>query len=306
MGSDRGAGQDEVRSPRLLELLELAESHPDLAALEPYLHDADPQVRRSAVATVTEVAPDGTGPALAARLLDEDPAVRASAAVALRELVEVLPADELVRSALLAAVDAPDPLSRTAVLDVLRALRLGDGDLFRAATRDDDQRVRLMGVHGLVSLDDVAGVAAARHDPAREVRVAVAHGLGTIGSWDGTPALVELAADREALVRAAALEAAATLGPDSGLVELCVAGAAAEEWQVRVGAARGLAAAPAETALPVLAAAVTDVHADVRKAAVIAITAWTGLSEADDALEVATKDSDADVRGYARRALRGR
>ena len=54
------------------------------------------------------------------------------------------------------------------------------------------------------------------------------------------------------------------------------------------------------------AAAVIDTHADVRKAAVITLAAWADRTEASDALERATKDIDADVRGYARRALAGR
>src|SRR6185436_1516202 len=119
---------------------------PDLRALEPYLNDPDPQVRRTAVATVTEVVPDGTGSALAARLLDDDGAVRHAAAVALRELVEVLAADEDTRAALLAAGAAPDPIARAAVIDVLRALRLGDAATFGDAGSDDDPRVRLQGV----------------------------------------------------------------------------------------------------------------------------------------------------------------
>ena len=296
----------EAQSPRLLELIDLAESHADLDALAPYLADPDPQVRRAAVTTVTEVVPEGTGPALAELLLDESADVRGSAAVALRELVEVLPATDDLRSALLAAIGAPDPVSRAAVLDVLRALRLGDRDLFRAAVRDGDTRVRLMAVHGLVSLDDVAGVAAAGADAAREVRVAAAHGLGTIGSAVGADPLVSLARDTEALVRAAALEASAGLGYVQRLAELCRAGTDATAWQVRVGAARGLAVAPAEEAVPSLLVAASDSHADVRKASVIALTSWVGRPEVDDALERATKDSDADVRGYARRALQAR
>jgi succinate dehydrogenase/fumarate reductase flavoprotein subunit/HEAT repeat protein len=298
-------GDTELHSPRVLELLELAESTPDLKALEPYLNDPDPRVRRSAVATVTEVVPQGTGSALAARLLDDDGAVRHAAAVALRELVEVLTADEDTRAALLAATGAPDPIARAAVIDVLRALRLGDAATFGDAGTDDDPRVRLQGVRGLVSLDDVTGVARAGADPAREVRVAVAHGLGTIGHSDAVVPLIGLAGDPEALVRAAALEASAGLAGAEELWRLAVAGLGAPEWQVRVGAARGLAAAPPDVAVPPLVAAVEDSFADVRKAAVIALVEWAGRREVADALERAGKDPDADVRGYARRALRG-
>jgi HEAT repeat protein len=296
-------GEAELHSPRVLELLELAETAPELGALEPYLADPDPQVRRSAVATVTEVVPEGTGPALAARLLDDDRSVRHAAAVALRELVEVLAVDEPTRDALLEALAAPDPIARAAVLDVLRALRLGDAATFTHACSDDDPRVRLQGVRGLVSLDDVAGVSRAGGDPAREVRVAVAHGLGTIGHADAAVPLIGLAGDTEALVRAAALEASAGLTGVEELWRLCVAGLAATEWQVRVGGARGLAAAPPKVAVAPLVNAVEDPHADVRKAAVITLGGWTGSPDAAEALERAGKDADADVRGYARRAL---
>ena len=50
----------------------------------------------------------------------------------------------------------------------------------------------------------------------------------------------------------------------------------------------------------------SDVHkasAAVRKAAVLSLTRWAGEPAARDALGIALKDSDADVRAYARRAL---
>lgn len=294
------------RSPRMLELLELADRSPDLAALAPFLDDVDAQVRREAVATLTEVVPEGTGPALAVALLDDDEAVRAAAATALRELVEVIPASGEVREALLSSVAAPDPVARAAVLDVLRALKVGSADIFRRAAADGDHRVRLLAVRGLVSLDDVEGVAAARTDPAREVRVAAAHGLGTIGAEAGIVHLVGLAGDPEPLVRAAALDASAGLAGAEELWQLAAVGIAAPEWQVRVGAVRGLTAAPADVAVPALAVAIEDPSADVRKAVVIALGAWAERPDVVDALTLATKDSDADVRGYARRALAGR
>ena len=42
-----------------------------------------------------------------------------------------------------------------------------------------------------------------------------------------------------------------------------------------------------------------DAHLDVRKAAVLSLTRWAGESDARDALGIALKDSDADVRAYA-------
>jgi succinate dehydrogenase/fumarate reductase flavoprotein subunit/HEAT repeat protein len=293
------------RSPRILELLELAEHGPSGAELEPFLTDADPEVRRTAVATLTEVVPAGTGPLLAARLLDDGEDVRRAAAVALRELVEVLPAERALADALAPARESADPLVRATVLDVLRALALGDSALFAAALADADPGVRLQAVRGLVSQDDTAGVAAAAADGAREVRVAVAHGLGRLATADGAPALLTLAADPDLLVRAAALEAAAGLG-DERLTEACVRGTTDPAWQVRTGAARGLASGDPDTAVPALLVALADEHLDVRKAAVIALRGFTDRPDVRHGLELATKDVDADVRGYARRILSGR
>ncbi len=62
----------ESRSPRLLELLALADSTPGLDAITPFLADADPQVRRAVVSVLTEVVPEGVGPALVGVLRDTD------------------------------------------------------------------------------------------------------------------------------------------------------------------------------------------------------------------------------------------
>ncbi|PBJ64727.1 hypothetical protein BB737_16580, partial [Mycobacterium avium subsp. hominissuis] len=61
--------------------------------------------------------------------------------------------------------------------------------------------------------------------------------------------------------------------------------------------------AAAEVAVPLLGEALGDAHLDVRKAAVLALTRWAGEPAARDALGIALKDTDADVRAYARRAL---
>ncbi|MGV9895342.1 HEAT repeat domain-containing protein, partial [Streptomyces tendae] len=75
-------------------------------------------------------------------------------------------------------------------------------------------------------------------------------------------------------------------------------------WQVRAGAATALSAAPPDRAVPVLAKALADRNADVRKAAVLALTRHTATTEdARTALATATGDTDADVRAYATRAL---
>jgi HEAT repeat protein len=104
-------------------------------------------------------------------------------------------------------------------------------------------------------------------------------------------------------VRAAALAALGELGcspEDFVAVEKALR---APAWQVREGAARALSGAGAELAVPQLAEALADAHLDVRKAAVLSLTRWAGEHAARDALGIALKDSDADVRAYARRAL---
>jgi HEAT repeat protein len=77
----------------------------------------------------------------------------------------------------------------------------------------------------------------------------------------------------------------------------------APAWQIREGAARALAGATTELAVPRLAEALSDAHLDVRKAAVLSLTRWSDEAAARDALGIALKDTDADVRAYARRAL---
>jgi HEAT repeat protein len=85
--------------------------------------------------------------------------------------------------------------------------------------------------------------------------------------------------------------AALTAGPAGGV-----------PWQVRAAAAQALAAAPPGIAVPPLSRAARDSHADVRKAAVIALAGMSGHPAVTDTLQAAAADSDADVRAYARRA----
>ncbi|NUP81170.1 MAG: fumarate reductase/succinate dehydrogenase flavoprotein subunit, partial [Nonomuraea sp.] len=231
------------RSPRILELNRLAEEQPSVDDLAPYLADPDPKVRRAAIATLTETVPEGTGPALVAALADPHGTVRRAAATGLVELVEVLPATPELGRALTAGAASGDALVRAAVLDVLRALRLGGTRVFAAALDDGDHRVRIAAIRGLVSLDEAGPLAGAAADPSREVRVWVAKGLGAIGK--PSPALAALADDADPLVRAAALESSATVG--APLVAEAVRGLRDPDWEVRVGAARCLAAADPAT-----------------------------------------------------------
>ncbi|MGN5379778.1 fumarate reductase/succinate dehydrogenase flavoprotein subunit [Streptomyces lasalocidi] len=250
-------GAHGAASPRLLQLLELAEAEPELVALEPYLTDSDPAVRRTAVAVLTETVPPGGGLALAGALADPDAEVRAAAAASLRELVETLPPDPALGDALTGALDQADPVVRAAALDVLRALRLGGAGVFAAALDDPDIAVRTEAVRALVSVDAVRPLAGAADDPSREVRVTVARALAAVApaaSAEADQQLVSAALDRltedtDALVRGAALGALAGTGCPAPLAARAVAALSDPAWQVRSGAATALSAAAA-AALP--------------------------------------------------------
>jgi len=302
-------------SSRLLELVALAEEEPELDALRPYLTDPAPSVRREAVTVLTETLPPGTGPALAEALRDPAAEVRTAAAASLRELVETLPPSPALRDGLAGALAEPDPVVRAAALDVLRALRLGDADLFARSLTDPDTAVRIEAVRALVSVDAIGELAhAAPSDPSREVRVTFAKALGTVAAGrlgdlaeaasdtGAESALAALTDDPDALVRAAAYGALGTTGCPAPLAIGAVAALADPAWQVRAGAATALSAADPDTAVPALAKALADPNADVRKAAVLALTRHR-TTDARAALATATADSDADVRAYATRAL---
>ena len=295
-------GQAGAASPRILELIRLAEAHPSVAELQPYLADPDPQVRRAAVVALTETVPDGAGPVLVAATEDSRGTVRHAAVAGLRELAGVLPASNELGCALVAASGSPDAVVRAGALDVLRQLRLGDPATFAAAVGDADRRVRLEAVRALVSLAETGSVTAAADDTSREVRVAVAEGLAILGGSQAAVALGQLATDPDPLVRAAALTAAGAAGCPAPLGARAAEAVHDAAWQVREGAARALAVAGPQ-ALSLLTVLAADPHADVRKAAVIGLAAQAGRPAGQQSLRTALGDADADVRAYARQAL---
>lgn len=293
-------------SPRIAAVLAVEE--PTLDVLAAYLGDEDPGVRRTAVATLVENLPDGYPPALLNALVDPDREVRLHAAESVRELVEVLTGPEDIAVHL----DSSDAVVRAATVYVLSTRRVGAAADYRRASADADQRVRIEAVRALVSVDDVDGVAAAAGDESREVRIAVANALATLGERSseargintGGATVRILLADRDPLVRAAALAALGALGDADADVTAIEKALAEPAWQVRVGAARALSGVSASVAVPPLSRALADAHLDVRKAAVLSLTRWAvSESAARDALGVALEDADADVRAYARRAL---
>ena len=219
------AAATSARPPEILELLRLAEMQPSVPQLEPYLADSDARVRRAAIAALTETAPLGAGRALAQAVGDDNGTVRHAAVAGLRELVAILPADdEALLDSLRRRLGSPDPVVRSAVLDLLREMRAADAGPFAAALSDADYRVRLRAVSGLVSTGEARLVAGAAADRSREVRVAVADGLAVLaaeltetGPADVRAAVQRLAGDPDVLVRAAAFKAAGALGCPSPL-----------------------------------------------------------------------------------------
>ncbi|CAM3807383.1 fumarate reductase/succinate dehydrogenase flavoprotein subunit [Smaragdicoccus niigatensis] len=283
-------------SPRLVTLLAL--DSPTVDELAEYLADSDPQVRVAALAVLSENTPPGFEHEFVHALGDSAPAVRRASAEALRELVEVLP----TANGLSQHLTSTDALVRATVIDLLRALRAGTASDYRSALGDIDHRVRVEAIRALVSIDDWRSVGAAGHDDNREVRIAVANGLASIGG--GGHAIVrDLSSDPDPLVRAAALGAYAALGVPRDDVGKLTGSIRHAAWQVRVGAAKGLAGTTASVAVEPLRSALDDPHLDVRKAAVLSLAAWPDDAGAIDALEAALNDTDADVRAHARKAV---
>ena len=254
---------------------------------------------------VTEVVPEGAGPALAAVLLDDDArscarrrggAARAGRGAAGRR-----------RDARRAAGGARRARPGLAGRGARRAAGAAAGRrprLFRAApAATATPRVRLQAVRGLVSLDDVAGVL----PPARTPRARSgwrpptasgrsAHAAGA-STWSGSPATPSRwCGPRRSRPRPGCPASRSCGGWPSP---------AQRRRSGRSGSAPSAAwRRPGRTSpYRPWPRAVDDTHADVRKAAVITLADWAGRPEVADALERATKDIDADVRGYARRAL---
>jgi succinate dehydrogenase/fumarate reductase flavoprotein subunit/HEAT repeat protein len=283
-------------SPRIVEVLAL--ESPTVAELAQFLRDPDTGVRRTAVSTLVEHLPDGYAGALLGALGDDDAEVRRVAADGLRELVEVVPAPEGVAEQL----NSADPVVRAVAVYLLSARRVGEQGQYRSALADIDHRVRIEAVRALVSVDDCDGVSAVAGDENREVRIAAANGLATLG--EGADAVRSLVGDTDPLVRAAALAALGAVGCGDDDVAYVQRALTESAWQVREGAARALAGAAATVAVPTLSRALTDQHLDVRKAAVLTLTRWAASEPAArDALGLALEDGDADVRAYARHAL---
>ena len=290
-------------SPRILDLVALADEQPTLGLIEPYLSDQDPEVRRAAVSTLTETVPDGVAYALVRRMSDEDVSVRQAAATGLRELAEVIPAEPALGVALSDSLNSTDEQVRACALELLRMLKIGTQADYADALSDTDVQVRIEAVRGAVSLNAADVLAHAAKDSSREVRVVAAGGIGSVAAPESVPVLDLLASDPDLLVRAAALKAAAAFGAAPPLEDRAVVALADPAWEVRRGAADALGSSDTERATGALIHALSDAHLDVRKSAARSLVARSADPEVADALRAALSDSDADVRAFARQAV---
>ncbi|WP_131742137.1 HEAT repeat domain-containing protein [Actinomadura roseirufa] len=282
---------------------------PSLADVEEYLRDPEPEVRAAALAVLTRAArgggaPRGTGDTLAWALADQHEDVRRVAADALRNLPELYLGDDGVAALQLAAARGRDAFVRETATDLLEILTRGATELYAQGLQDDEPQIRIQAVLGLVALRAVEEVAEAADDPSREVRVAVAEGLGRLVRPAGLAALGHLLGDHDPVVRMAALDTAAELGVPAPLEGRVVTATAHSSWQVRRRAVRALGAAAPDVAVRPLVHALQDRTVDVRRAAVQALEQWAGdRPEVVTALTEALADPDPGVRTQVRWAL---
>ncbi|MCH7230557.1 HEAT repeat domain-containing protein [Glycomyces sp. L485] len=295
-----------AQSGRILALLELVDEAPEVEELASYLADPDPEVRRTALSVLSEAADDWkeASPVFAAALLDADAAVRDRAADLLRELREVIEPSPEFESGLRAALDHSEAAIRVAAIGALWRHRLTGAAELGSILRDPDERARREAVLGMVSLDDLDGLAAASGDPSPWVRIAAARGIGAVGDPRGIATLTRMHDDDDPLVRAASLAALAQTGCTDDAAGLAVRALDDPSWEVRQAAATALAASNVSATVDPLITASTDPNLDVRKAAVKALMPrLAGHPHVREALLRAQGDVDADVRAFARIAL---
>ncbi|MEO5874038.1 MAG: HEAT repeat domain-containing protein [Streptosporangiaceae bacterium] len=274
-----------------------------LRAVEELLRDPDPAVRRAAVAALARDTPRGAGDALAWVLADEDSAVRQAAAQALLEIDALFVGEDGIDALHLAAAKGVDERVRSSAARLLVTLTEGNREAYATALADDEPHIRVQAVLGLIALRAATAVGEAADDPDRDVRVAVADGLSRLEGAES--ALGQLLTDHDAVVRIAALDAAAVaLRLPTALVSRVVVSLTHPGWQVRKHAATALAAAAPAEAIGPLIQALTDPTVDVRRAAIGSLEQWAAhSSEVLAALIEALADPDPGVRTQVRWAL---
>lgn len=294
------------RPHRILELLALAEESPTTDELAEFLTDPDPDVRRTALTVLSEISEEWEEPSsvFAAALLDPNGSVRRTAIDLLGELREVLVISGRFARSLREASAHPDSDVRIAAIGALWRHRLYAVDELTVLMADPDPTVRCEVVLGFVSLDALDQLDRAAQDPDAAVRLAVARGIAAVGDPRGATTLIALAQDTDVLVRAAALTAMAATGCAGRAVTIARTALTDPAWQVRQGAAAALSVADLSEAADALIVATRDGNLDVRKGAVRSLgNRATGRPDIRAALEAAQADPDADVRAFARMAL---
>ena len=295
----------EVRAAAAASLRELVETLPPEPALRDglgaALAESDPVVRAAAL-DVLRALRLGDAALFAGSLADSDTAVRIEA---VRALVSVDAAEELAR----AATNDPSREVRVTIAKALATVFAG-----RPAPETTVPQSSTAGgsAAGGSAAEASSGMSPASENPApenpRPATVEPTHAPTLDSASEPGPdpvhtALAALIDDIDALVRGAAYGAMGTTGCPPPLASRATAALADTAWQVRSGAATALSAAAPDTAVPALAKALADPNADVRKAAVLALTRHADTEAARAALSTATTDTDADVRAYATRAL---
>jgi len=266
------------------------------------LRDPDPEIRRAAVA---ELGTRSDGDQLAWLLADPDETVRAAAAAALRDLPEIYLGDDGIQALRLAAARGSDPGVRTTAAEMLALLIAGAREQYAEGLIEGEPQLRVQAVLGLVALRAVSDVSEGADDPSRDVRVAVAEGLGRLGApAEALTALEQLLADHDPVVRMAALDSAAALGLPEPLPGRVITAIAHSSWQVRKRAVLALGSGDPEIAVNPLVHALRDRIVDVRRAAVQSLERWaTTHPEVVTALTESLNDPDPGVRTQARWAL---
>ena len=133
--------------------------------------------------------------------------------------------------------------------------------------------MRIEAVRALVSVDDADGVAAAAVDANREVRIAVANGLGTLRTGRrGRPRTHRRPRPAGARRRAGG-DGLDRLGRRRRDDRRARAGRVGVADPPGRGPRAGRAPSPT-AAVPPLSRALSDPHLDVRKAAVLSLTRW--------------------------------